>query len=188
MMLGTILTGLLIATLFVFLLVVLLRKGNVFTTKNVVITCLFVVLIGFAFLHTGFRKIKADIGRILKNSFPKTPGQVYKVLFREPLANCVEITHLKDQERPFVDCCIWMEVKVCPEELGRLVKLKAYEESRVNFDSRTFTSFSDRPEWWRPEDLGDQAVRLQYQFPNGNQQTIFVSADSTRLFICDKAP
>lgn len=103
--------------------------------------------------------------------------------------NCMTVLNFKDQVIPKVDCCIWMELQLCPAELTRIIKLKKYRTwVHSQSDSSNFLSlFSDKPAWWTPQVLTDSIYELSIQFDNDNQQTLFFGKDSSHVYLCDQA-
>jgi hypothetical protein len=189
MMVDTILLAFLIFGFIIFLFYSLI-KWNKISRKKVLITfSILLVAIIALFFFTGFKKINSDISRIIHNSSPKPPSEIYTLLFKKPLNSCMTIINLKDQVVPQIDCCIWMEAKVCPTELMRLISLKKYEKYVYsNSDSIIFlNTFVDRPKWWSPQNLSDSLTKLTIKFDQENQQTIFFASDSSHIFICDQA-
>ena len=120
---------------------------------------------------------------------PKNGTEVYSTLFKKPNENCIEIINLKDQIIPKIDCCIWMEVKLCPAELHRIANQKKYKETRYSKqDSLIFLgTFTEKPEWWTPQVLGDSLIKLNIRFDAENEQTLFFDKDSSHVFLCDQA-
>ncbi len=175
---------------FVIFLIYGLIRGNKLSRKKFFIPLIFILLaIITVYFYTGFKKINSDISRIIHNSRPKSPTEVYTVLFKTPLDSGMTIVNLKDQVIPVVDCCIWMEVKISPNELNRIANLKKYAISVYSrSDSLTFLrEFGDRPTWWTPQHLGDSLTKLSIIFSQENQQSIFFGADSSHAYICDQA-
>lgn len=189
MMADTILLAFLILVFIIFLFYALLKRNKLSRRKVLISLSILLVTIIALFFYTGFKKINSDISRIIHNSQSKPPSEIYTLLFKKPLDSCMTIVNLKDQVVPQIDCCIWMEVKVCPIELLRIIRLKKYEKSVYSkLDSLSFLkTFPDRPKWWLPQDLGDSLTMLNIQFDQENQQSIFFASDSSRLFICDQA-
>jgi hypothetical protein len=189
MMADTILLVFLVFGLVLFLLYVLIKFRRIPTRKFLIVTSAFLVAILTLFLLIGSKKLNADISRIIHNSTPKSPTAIYNLLFKKPLDSCVSIINIKDQVVPQVDCCIWLEVKVCPNEVKRIANLQKYEKSIYHYsDSVKFLkTFADRPNWWQPQNLGDSLIKLNIKFDQDNQQSIFFASDSSRLFICDQA-
>ncbi len=188
-MADTILLAFLILGFITFLIYALL-KGNELSKKKFLLSLsLILIAIISVFFYTGFKKINSDISRIIHNSSPKSPIEIYTILFKKPLDSCITIVNLKDQVIPKVDCCIWMEVKLCPAELNRIVNSKKYVKSVHNrSDSSNFLkTFADRPKWWSPQKLSDGLTKLTIKFSQENQQTIFFGADSSDVYICDQA-
>jgi glucan phosphoethanolaminetransferase (alkaline phosphatase superfamily) len=153
MMADTILLAMAIM-LFLLCLVYIFLKRNKFSKKRITAVILsgsaFVLLL---FLFTGVNKIKSDISRIIHNSGPKSSYEVYNLLFKKSIDSCMTVINFKDQEIPKIDCCIWMEVRLCPAELARIISLKKYQPAvYTKADSIKFLNdFSDRPYWWRPQ-------------------------------------
>ena len=164
--------------------------GIKFSKKAVLlIVAISITIIALLFVYTGADKIHADINRVIRNSMPKKSEDVYELLFKKPADRCVTVVNFKDQVIPKIDCCIWMELKLCPIELKRVLALRKYQ--RINLkrsDSSSFlNSFRDRPAWWTPQTLGDNVVEYTFRFNQDNQQIIFFSEDSSHVFLCDEA-
>jgi len=141
------------------------------------------------FLTRGTDKFNKDLSRIIKNSKPKSAEEVYSLLFRKAADNCLNVVNFKDQFIPKIDCCIWMELNVCPKEFLRIINLKNYKETILTrSDSAIFLqSYSDRPAWWAPQKLGDSLTKLNIVFNEDNEQSLFFGKDSMHIFLCDKA-
>ncbi|WP_290793952.1 hypothetical protein [Flavihumibacter sp. UBA7668] len=175
----------------IFLFILLVSVKPLLFSKNriiVILSCLFLAgIIVFAF--SGIQKLSRDLGRIIKNTGPKSPETIYSILFENPIENCVTTINLKDQVLPIIDCCIWMEIKLCPEELERILKIKKYEASIYsNADSVNFNnSFTEKPAWWKPQNIGDSFLKFTFRKDQNHVQTIFSGKDSTHIFICDLA-
>lgn len=188
-MADTILLAILLISLSLFLIYAVLKPGKLSKKKILIIIAIFSSAIVLLFCFTGSEKISADISRVIRNSGPKKPDEVYSLLFKKPIDGCMTTINFKDQVIPKLDCCIWMEVKLCPTELSRLIKLKNYQSSVYQrADSLNLLKpFSDKPVWWTPEILGDTIIKLSIQFNNNNQQTLFFGRDSSHVYICDQA-
>jgi hypothetical protein len=147
------------------------------------------VVISALSLFTGPDKITSDITRAMRNSQPKSAQDAYAVLFQQPIDSCMTVINFKDQVIPTIDCCIWMELSICPVELRRLMTRKTYRIKRFkSADSTNFLlPFSDKPTWWTPQVLGDSLARASVRFNEHKEQTIFFGEDSTRIYVCDQA-
>jgi len=98
------------------------------------------------FLTQGTTKINSNHSRIIKNSKPKSAEEVYSLLFNQPIDTCITFIHFKDQVIPKIDCCIWMELNVCPKEFLRIITLKKYQETILTrSNSAIFSSTLFRP-------------------------------------------
>ncbi len=189
MMADTILLGVLLICLFLFLLYVAIEPRKFSKRKIILFVTIFSVAIISLFSFTGFKKLNSDIARIIKNSSTKMPAEAYSLLFKNPIDSCLTIINFKDQVIPKVDCCIWMEVKLCPAELTRILKLKNYQSAAyIQSDSlHLLQQFSKRPVWWTPQILGDTIIKLNVLFDNKNQQSLFFARDSSHVYLCDQA-
>lgn len=184
----TILLLILISAFAAFILYISVRRTAIPRKILVVTVLVFLIPIIFIINYRGKEKIKSDLVRLIHNSRPKDFREVYAVLFNNSMDSCVTPINFKDQVIPKIDCCIWMELKVCPKELNRMIGLKNYTKSSVYPNSNIFlNSFVDRPSWWRPQILGDTLTKYYIKFNQGNEQTLIFGDDSTHLFICDKA-
>jgi hypothetical protein len=189
MMADTILLAFLVLGFIIFLLYALIKWNKLSQKKILLALSVMLIAIISIFFYTGFKKINADISRIIHNSGAKSPTEIYTLLFKKPLDSCLIVVNLKDQVIPKVDCCIWMEVKLCPAELNRIANLKKYDKSVYSkSDSLSFLqAFGDRPKWWSPQHLGDSLTKLFIKFNQEDQQYIFFGSDSSHAYICDQA-
>lgn len=189
MMADTISLAALIVSFLLFLIFIAVKPTAFSKRKILLINTIFLLAIIPLFLFTGFKKLNADISRIIKNSAPKTSNEVYSLLFKKPIDSCVATLNFKDQIVPKVDCCIWMELQLCPNELVRITKLKKYQASVYSqSDSLKFLKpFNEKPTWWAPQVLGDTIYKLSVRFDNGNEQTLFFGGDSSHVYLCDQA-
>lgn len=109
--------------------------------------------------------------------------------FKKPVDGCVTFINFKDQIIPKIDCCIWLELKVCPIELNRIIALKKYQKTRLKkSDSLSFVNyFNDKPIWWTPQILGDSVTKYNIKFNQDSEQTLIFGDDSSHIFLCDQA-
>ena len=158
--------------------------------KTVVLSAIICVIsIILLLLFVGTDKIKSDISRLIHNSSPKNAREVYTVLFKKSPDSCVTVINFKDQIIPKFDCCIWMELEMCPNEFNRILTLRQYKISKLSKnDSLNFiNAFSDKPSWWNPQNLGDSITKYHFKFNQNNEQTIFVGDDKSHVYLCDQA-
>lgn len=189
MMAATILLAMSILLFIICLVYIFLKRHELSKNRiiGVILSGLAVILL--LFLLTGVSKIKSDFSRIIHNSSDKSSYEVYELLFKKPVDSCVTVINFKDQEIPKIDCCIWMEVIVCPAELTRILDSKKYQSGIYSKnDSVTFLhAFTDRPKWWTPQRICDSINIRQIVFDADNSQTLFFGKDSTHVYICDQA-
>ncbi len=188
-MADTILLLLLLFTLCLFLLYAFYKRIKLTNKKNLLFIGISIILIVLLLFYTGTGKIRSDIATAIKRSAPKKAEEVYRLLFKNPTDSCITVINFKDQVIPKIDCCIWMEVRVCSTELNRIRNLKKYKETKWNIaDAVIFLKpFEERPEWWAPQTLGDSMIELHIKFNQDKEQTLFFGRDSSHVFICDQA-
>jgi hypothetical protein len=188
-MADTILLLSLILTFITFLLFAVIKRVKLTKTNNLLFLAFCFIAILTLFFYTGTHKIKSDISRFIQNSSPKKAEEVYTLLFKRPNDSCLTVSNFKDQVIPKIDCCIWMEVKICPSELIRILNRKKYTEKIFNkSDSLEFlNSFNDRPSWWTPQILVNNITKANIKFDQDNEQTLFFGKDSSHVYLCDQA-
>jgi hypothetical protein len=188
-MIETVLLFILIAFISVIALHISLRHNAKHKPLLYIAGIIILLSIVAIFITRGTDKFNKELSRIIKNSKPNSAEEVYGLLFKKPADNCLNVINFKDQVIPKIDCCIWTELNICPKELMRIIKLKKYQESILRrSDSATFLqSFSDRPAWWRPQNLGDSLTKLNIIFNEDNEQSLFFGKDSIHIYLCDKA-
>lgn len=172
-----------------FLVFAFIKRDKIATSKIIIFVIIGLVLILSLLFFIGINKIKSDISRLVENSSPKKAEEVYALLFKKPVKNCVAILNFKDQVIPKIDCCIWMEGNLCKEELIRIIHSKKYTETHLNkVDSSIFLApFANKPKWWTPQVLGDNIIKLSIEFNEYNKQTLFFGNDSSHVYLCDEA-
>ena len=176
---------------YVLFLLYLLLKPQKFNRRKLSLVIPVTALLLFAiFMLVGSAKVKSDLARIFHNTGPKAPGEIYRLIFKKPIDSSILIVKLKDQVIPLIDCCIWMQLKIEPNELNRILHLRKYEQSfYLQSDSIVLLQpFNDNPAWWRPQSIADTIIKASFQFSNGNEQILFFAKDSSNVFVCDKAP
>ncbi|CAN5539789.1 hypothetical protein BH10BAC3_BH10BAC3_14370 [soil metagenome] len=175
-MFGTIAFLLLSVCYFLFLLYVLLRPHKFRRRKLFVVIPAATLMLLVIFMLAGSAKIKSDIARIIHNTPPKKFAEIYQLLFKKAIDSSISIIHLQDQVIPKIDCCIWIQLKVGPNELNRMLLVRKYKHSFYRQpDSTNFLQpFSDKPTWWRPQTIGDTITKASFHFSNGNEQTLFL--------------
>lgn len=177
---------LILITGLIFFLLFIINKGTWLPKKAVILsTTLCFIIILLLFLYTGPGKIKSDITRVIHNSIPKSANEVYTILFKKPEDNCVTVLNFKDQVIPKIDCCIWMELKICQAELNRIIAMRNYEISKLpKHDSMEFVnSFTDKPSWWTPQILGDSLIKYHIKFNQDAKQTLIFGDDSAHIYM-----
>lgn len=185
----TILLLVLVVALITFLFWVSLKETKLSRRGIIITTIVCTVFIILFFVNIGIDKVCSEITKVIRNASPKEPMEVYNLLFKEAKRDCVKVINFKDQIIPKIDCCIWMELKVCPTELNRILSLKNYKKLSLKYsDSTSFlTTFDTRPIWWVPQKLDDSLIKYSIKFNQNQEQTLFVGNDSSHIFLCDQA-
>jgi len=188
MLLPTIILISVCLSLLIFIGYLFTRQKPFFNWKNLVILSVGVCcIVGILFVR-GTSQIGNDLSRMISNSVPKSPMDIYSAIFKSPADSCVNIINVKDQ-LPYVDCCVWMEVETCPRELNRLAGSKDYIASvhHAPDSLKYMQSFMKRPLWWTPQRMGDIIYKLEYKRDEDHIQSLYFNEDSSRLYICDMA-
>ena len=187
-MADTILLLSLVLLFVVFLLFAVIKRIKLTKPKNLLFLAFCLIAILTLYFNTGIHKIKSDISRFVQNTSPKKAEEVYTLLFKIPKDSCLMVLNFKDQVIPKIDCCIWMEVKICPAELLRILSGKKYTKTIFKSDSSNFLNpFGDRPSWWTPQVLGNNITKANIKFDQENEQTLFFGEDSSHVYLCDQA-
>jgi hypothetical protein len=188
-MLDMLLLAIAILALFAFILFAIAKPKSISKRSVIAVLSVNMLLIVFLTLNIGFEKLSSHILRVISNSTPKESDEIYSVLFGKPNDSCVVIVNIKDQLIPKIDCCIWMELKLCSSEVDRILISRKYENSTYHLRDTTMLlkSFVGRPDWWDLELAGDSIVKSFIRFKNNNQQTLFFGKDRSRVYVCDQA-
>lgn len=127
---------------------------------------------------------------VVKNTRPDTllkkreGSVIYEAIFSKPDTACVNVLNSKDQYIPGLDCCIWLQFTTCPQEMRRLLKEEKYT-ARVLPSGNLQLNFSERPDWWQPEALGDSVILFQHDLSGRRMRSFVSSIDSTHILYCD---
>ena len=127
----------------------------------------------------------------MSNVEPRSGEAMYAQSFRYGALDCVKIINSRDRTDFFRDCCTWLEIETCPEEINRVLDTRKHTAMKLDIKSiRQLPQIPGTPDWWRPDTLGDSAVVINFVFPvagvPGIEQKVFLSADSTRAFYYEK--
>ena len=152
----------------------------------------------FCFLWLGiiaagkaYTKGTEKVAKIKESFQPRTGKEIYIALFGHPVDNCVSIINKSDQVVPRLDCCIWLDIKLCPLELRRIVALDKYKSAIYHSSDTTeyLPGYSPKPVWWTPNKLSETVIVLttyNSDRPNRNKILIFAK-DSAHAYYCDMA-
>lgn len=147
---------------------------------------LFIALAGiaaFRFVSSSYEKIAST--KIIQQ---RNGREIYAAIFGWEPEGCTNVLNSKDQMVPFIDCCIWLEVQSCPMEMERILAKGAFQLTKSDRSqlSLQVPDFSEKPQWWDPNDLGDTILVFTYHHPDSDRiQRLFSNSDSTRFYLCD---
>ena len=144
---------------------------------------------GFTLSRKAYEKIS---NTKIEHPFRARTGKgIYAAVFGEPADSCVEVVNNVDQYIPKIDCCIWLEIRSCPEEFARILSRDSYQRSilGISDSAKYLPSYGPRPEWFTPGNLGDSLILFRKFDPSdpNHDKVLLVSTDSTRAFYCDMA-
>ena len=187
------LSGLLLVAFLIILVIGLIKRK-----RKAILSSLFILI---AFLCcaaiTAYKVVaksynKAKTIDLVKSKTTETNARsgenIYGSLFGKSSINCLDVTNHQDHSVPFLDCCIWLELKTCPDEMQRLLKQERFELSKADkllLDLKMPNS-GERPKWWNPMSLGDTVLVYEYHHSDADRkQVFFLSTDSSRAFYYD---
>lgn len=177
-----IISGLVFIIFLVTLIVGLTRKNNKFILPTIF---LFVTFIGFA-ACTGFKFVSKTYNKITETLKPRTGDEIYVALFGKQQTPCVKIINYQDQIVPKIDYEIWIYFETCPSELNRILSLHDFKTEIVSTNGWNTSGSNANNNWFKPETLGDSVnVSIYNKDEYGNQQYIYSSLDSTKVFVKD---
>ena len=155
------------------------------------LTFLCFLWLGIIAAGKAYTKGTEKVAKIRKSFEPRTGKEIYIALFGDPVDNCINVINKSDQVVPRLDCCIWLDIELCPLELRRIIALDEYKSSIYDSDDTSgyLPTYSPRPVWWTPNKLNKPIIVLttyDTDKPNRNKILIFAK-DSTHAYYCDMA-
>jgi hypothetical protein len=180
--------GLLLIAFVITLFLAIVRKNKKLAVISLIpfVCAMFCAAVSmYYFVSKSYNVISRKIERPFKS---RTGEKIYADLFGRTSRNCLDVINYKDQSVPGLDCCIWLEIKSCPEEVKRIVMQSEYEMILADSLHLKFNqpNSSEQPVWWTPAALGDSAIIFKYQDKKEDRvQILFVSLDSTRAYYFD---
>ncbi|MBJ6144703.1 hypothetical protein [Hymenobacter sp. BT559] len=148
---------------------------------------LFIAFLG-SVAWAGFRLATKSYHKLAALGEPRTGDEIYRALFGQQKAACVQVINYQDQVIPKIDYAIWLQFKTCPQELARITKLHRFRVQKQATAGWTVAGPAADKNWFKPEILGDSVLVFLYKRDNyGSGQTLYASADSTRVFCVDFA-
>jgi hypothetical protein len=148
---------------------------------------LFIAFLG-SVAWAGFRLAAKSYHKLAALGKPRTGDEIYRALFGQRQAACVQVINYQDQVVPKIDYAIWLQFKTCPQELARITKLHRFRVQKQATAGWTVECPVANKNWFKPEALGDSVLVFIYKRDKyGSGQTLYASADSTRVFCIDFA-
>jgi len=159
-----------------------MRKGK--KIKRIAFV-LFIAFLG-SVAWAGYRLATKSYHKLTALGKSRTGEEIYKALFGPQQATCVQVINYQDQVVPKIDYAIWLQFKTCPKELKRITKLHKFTVQKQATAGWNTAGPVAKKNWFKPENLGDSVLVFVYERDNyGSGQTIYASADSTRVFCAD---
>jgi hypothetical protein len=154
-------SGIFLVSFLIFLVLSLTKKRRKFIVLSLVffVACtIFGSLAAFNGITKAYKKVSRNIS---ENFRQRTGTEIHTAVCGNPIDTCVIVDEKMDQVVPRLDCCIWLKFSTCPEEMKRISRQfptpSKYFLSRDSFN----VSYSPRPDWWLPRELGDSIQVLQ---------------------------
>lgn len=170
---------------FTFLVTIILGFTN--KNKKLKMTSLFVL---FVFIvcagWTGYKIGGKTYNKVAENLRPRTGEEIYESLFGKSQRDCVKILNYQDQVIPKIDYAIWLQFETCPAELRRILSSHNFKSEIVSTRKWNTDEPLANKNWFKPESLGDSILVSVYRKDDyGNEQYIYSSLDSTKVFVKD---
>lgn len=137
----------------------------------------------------GWRVLHKTYASVTGALRPRSGQEIYAALLGPPLANCVQVLNYQDQTVPRIDYAIWLHYRTCPDELRRVLTRHSFAQGQlVSTSGIASVPYGEVISWFKPAAIGDTVVVYEYTSANGrNTQTLWVSPDSTNVFLRDIA-
>ncbi len=114
---------------------------------------------------------------------PKSGTAIYTAIFNKPLP-CTQVVHILTPTIPRIDVDLLFHVKLCPEELDRILQQNNYTLERVAVKNLHDHIPLVQTDWFKPQELGDTLMVYHAIIGNGDQ-FLFCNQLKTELFIRD---
>jgi hypothetical protein len=181
-----IITGSLLLIFVLMLFIAIVRKSKRLAVWSVLPVLISVLTGGFTVYKMINRSYYAIKNIKAGNPFKARTGkEIYVALFKKPDNDCVSVANYKDQYIPGLDCCVWLELYTCPQELARIINQEKYESEKISSSYINISGNNEKPEWWKPAQLGDSVLFFRHDYEGRRLQQLLSSVDSTKVFYCD---
>jgi hypothetical protein len=141
-------------------------------------------------VYTINRAISKAVNKVQSVAAPRPAPEIYEAILGTPVAACVQILESKDQLVPRLDPGIFLHFKSCPAEVKRLLARHNYQFRKISPGDplANLRSSPGAPEWFRPFSLNDTIYEYSFdELENQSWQTLYVSRDSTQIYLQDLA-
>lgn len=178
----TIISGLLFFTFLVTIILGFTKKSKKLKMTSLFVLFVFIVCAGW----TGYRIGSKTYNKIAENLRQRTGKEIYESLFGKSQTDCNKILNYQDQVIPKIDYAIWLQFETCPAELKRILSLRNFKSEIVSTRKWDTDASLANENWFKPESLGDSIIVSVYRKDDyGNEQYIYSSLDSTKVFVKD---
>jgi hypothetical protein len=148
------------------------------------------LLFFFAFIGltawTGFKFVSKTYNKVAETLRPRTGDEIYDAMFDKRQTDCIKILNFQDQVVPKIDYAIWLHFETCPKELKRILSLQDFKTEVVSTSGWNTDGPLAHENWFKPETLGDSILVFTYKKDDyGNEQYIYSSLDSSKVFVKD---
>jgi hypothetical protein len=125
----------------------------------------------------------------MANVEPRSGEKMYEQTLSDSALDCVKIINAHDRADFLRSCCIWLEFETCPAEIDRIPADHKTDMTKLDIEKLEAWApeTREKPNWWKPETLGDSAFIINFEFPiPGIERKMFLSADSTKAFFFER--
>ena len=138
-------------------------------------------LAGIFGAYTGYVAISKAYDHVTDSMKGRTGDEIYTAVLGKP-ESCVMVEESIDQVIPRIDAAIYLQARVCPAEVIRLLHAEKYTESGKDAWHSQSTEF---PKGFV---ISTDSVMVYYvQLSDSNGRTLLISPDSTEMLVKDWA-
>lgn len=140
------------------------------------------MLAGIVGAYAAYAAVTKAYKHISEELKARSGTEIYNALLGVP-NGCVEVEHSVDQLVPRMDPAIFLQCRLCSEEVERLLKAEDYTMTMEAWNN----SAPGFPEEFDLTMTGDSVMVFDKMFDANHSRTIIISRDSTKMLMADWA-